>query len=375
MSRSIFARYTDPLDVIWTNAAHAMGLSVRRTSDAYASTDGHGTLLLSDAKGMDPDDCLAQMILHEICHWMVQGVQSLGWVDWGLDNEGTVDREREHACLRLQAALLDPYGLRGVLAPTTDFRSYYDKLPRDPFMESAASERESITRARAAYARRHHRPFREILESALDKTATIFALVTETKTVRSVLGEIAYSKTPRLAQHAVGLPMYPEPGSTCGDCAWYFESGKTKKGKCRQANGRHTRSEYAACCHFESSFDCLNCGACCREAYDTVEVGPRDPASKRHIHLLVERSDGYDMARSGSRCCCLRGGLELTPPRPTISGGTAPDDAGSDVPPLNLAQGAPFTCSIYETRPRTCRDFSIFSEHCLHARRRVGLSR
>jgi len=33
-----------------------------------------------------------------------------------------------------------------------------------------------------------------------------------------------------------------------------------------------------------------------------------------------------------------------------------------------------YQCTIYDDRPRTCRDFTLGSNHCLTARRRVGLS-
>jgi hypothetical protein len=38
--------------------------------------------------------------------------------------------------------------------------------------------------------------------------------------------------------------------------------------------------------------------------------------------------------------------------------------------------GAPptFACTIYDDRPRACRDFEAGGRHCLVARRRVGLS-
>jgi Fe-S-cluster containining protein len=31
-------------------------------------------------------------------------------------------------------------------------------------------------------------------------------------------------------------------------------------------------------------------------------------------------------------------------------------------------------CVIYDDRPRTCREFTLGSAHCLSARRKVGLS-
>lgn len=376
MSRPISNIYQDPLDAIWIEAARRMGVTVRRGPDSYATTDGAGTLTLTDPSGMDPDDCLAQMILHEICHWLVQGPQSIGWVDWGLDNEGTSHTQLEHACLRVQAALLAPLGLRQTLAPTTDFRAYYDALPENPFEERSEEERESITRARAALARRNRRPWRKHLDAALETTAEILHVT------RAALGEasvgsatLLHTVAPRRDVHPLGFPIPAGETRSCNDCAWSYVGGRGKKLRCRQADGKGLERGSTACERFEPSFDCLGCGACCREAYDTVEVSARDPVRKLHLDLLVPRSGGYDVKRSGSRCACLRGGIELAAPSPTIDGGTASADEGTNVPPRAMPGGAPFTCSIYETRPRTCRDFTIFSEHCLSARRTVGLSR
>lgn len=377
MSRPVTRSYEDPLDAIWVAAAKRMGLTVLRGPESYATTDGTGTLTLSDRAGMDPDDCLAQMILHELCHFMVQGPASSGWIDWGLDNEGTVHTELEHACLRLQAALLTPLGLRKTLAPTTDFRAYYDALPHDPFAERALNERESITRARAAYARRNRPPFRTHLETALRATANIL------QETRSVLaesdehsGSLLATIEPPAQLNSLGFPRHHREELSCTDCAWSYQGGGGKPVlRCRQAEGARIREDTLACVRFERPFDCLSCGACCREAYDTVEVSPRDPAAKLHLELLVQRKGGLDMKRAGPRCVCLRGGVDLAPPAPTISGGTAAPDEGAKVAPLVMPGGAPFTCEIYETRPRTCRDFTIYSEHCLSARRTVGLSR
>lgn len=377
MSRPTFLKYDDPLDAIWIEAARRMGLTVRRGPESYATTDGAGTLTLTDRAGMDPDDCLAQMILHEICHFMVQGPASSGWVDWGLDNEGTIHNELEHACLRLQAALLTPLGLRKTLAPTTDFRAYYDALPDDPFEERSEAERESITRARAAYARRMRPPFRTHLETALRATGNIL------QETRAALRE-SHSHTDSLLAtieppkelNSLGFPRHHRADLRCTDCAWSYRGGPGKPVfRCRQAEGARMNGDTPACVRFEKTFDCLSCGACCREAYDTVEVSSRDPAKKLHLDLMVPRQGGLDMKRSGPRCACLRGGIDLTPPAPTISGGTAAPEEGAKVAPRIMPGGAPFTCDIYETRPRTCRDFTIFSDHCLHARRTVGLSR
>lgn len=122
---------------------------------------------------LDPDDCLAQMILHELCHSLIEGVQSFQVPDFGLDNEGARDVLREHACLRLQAWLTDKYGLRGVLAPTTDFRSYYDQLPADPLGDESEP---AAAAARLGAARSAEAPWAPHLGEGLRATAKILSV-------------------------------------------------------------------------------------------------------------------------------------------------------------------------------------------------------
>ena len=66
-------RYIDPLTQVWLGAARRIGLRVVRTPDAYAATDGRGTLAIGDDATLDADDSLAQMIFHELCHSLVEG--------------------------------------------------------------------------------------------------------------------------------------------------------------------------------------------------------------------------------------------------------------------------------------------------------------
>src|ERR1043166_3435986 len=96
--RDVTHRYRDPLDRIWLASAARLGLAVVRSSAAYASTDGRGTLHIGTPETLDPDDCLAQIVLHELCHALVQGDDSFAVADWGLDNETERDLEREWAC-------------------------------------------------------------------------------------------------------------------------------------------------------------------------------------------------------------------------------------------------------------------------------------
>ena len=171
-TRVVTHTYLDPIDAIWLQLAHEIGWRIERSDQVYASTDGEGLLQLGTPETLDDDDCLAQMIFHEICHACVQG--ELGRApDWGLDNTTDRDVVREHGCLRLQAALTAPHGLREVLAPTTDFRAYYDALGPDPL----TGAEESIELARAGRRWLHARPWSGRVEEALRATAAIASVV------------------------------------------------------------------------------------------------------------------------------------------------------------------------------------------------------
>ncbi|MGB0679816.1 MAG: YkgJ family cysteine cluster protein, partial [Polyangiales bacterium] len=74
--RVVQSCYRDPLDLIWLRAAQACGLSIARSDAAFASYDGQGVLRLGTAASLDADDCLAQMILHELCHGWVEGPEA-----------------------------------------------------------------------------------------------------------------------------------------------------------------------------------------------------------------------------------------------------------------------------------------------------------
>lgn len=128
--------YLDPLDTIWIHAALRMGIKVVGTHNAYADYDGNGTLAIGTTRNLDSDDCVAQILFHEICHWLVEGRDSARQVNWGVTNTTLRDLDREYASLRVQAALAERFGLRRFLANTTDHRAYYDALPDDPLTPS-----------------------------------------------------------------------------------------------------------------------------------------------------------------------------------------------------------------------------------------------
>lgn len=184
--RPIGARYRDPLDIVWIATARRLGMTVRRSPHVYATHDGQGTLTLSTPDGFDPDDTVAQMVLHEVCHWIVNGRETFALPDWGFPLDWEEDW-RELSCQRLQAALADRYGLRRVLASTGSYREYYDRLGADPFEPLDASEEEAqiCAAAREAWARSGEEPWASVLDAALRATADLASVV------RPFLGDFA----------------------------------------------------------------------------------------------------------------------------------------------------------------------------------------
>ena len=363
--RTIRHRYIDPLDQIWLAAARRIGLEIERSDEVYASTDGRGTLRLGTPTTLDPDDCVAQMIFHELCHALIEGPTAFAQPDWGLDNTSAQDATREHACLRLQSALAAEYGLRRVFAPTTDFREFFDGLPDDPL--EPRHER-SVAMAILGLQRVDRPPWAPFLREALSASAAVAGVASAFATQDE---DPATSGDPSPAEGAHALPvlwrevepipeLHPTGFSTspsarnrsCGTCAWFYHGGRgLPVARCRQADGTRVESEWPACVRWEDTLDCQTCGACCREAYHSVTVSRRDPVTRQHPALIVQR-DGYiELARvptdHGTRC-------------------TALDGDGRE---------ALYSCAIYEHRPRPCRDLERGGIHCLTARRRVGASR
>lgn len=173
MTRVIDSTYADPLEVIWVGVAALCGFRVVRRGDVYASFDGQGTIALAERIDLDPDDSVAQMVLHELCHALVQGPEQQGRVDWGLSVEG-LDALEEHACHRLQAALADPHRLRAFLAVTTDWRPYWDALPADPLADDGDP---AVALARPAWERATQGPWAAHLQAGLTATAAIAAIL------------------------------------------------------------------------------------------------------------------------------------------------------------------------------------------------------
>jgi hypothetical protein len=336
VSRSTHGEYADPLDLIWLSCAARLGLRVVRSDETYASWDGHGTLTLCTAAAFDPDDSVAQLVLHELCHAIVQGPERLGKPDWGLENdEAQASATEEHACHRLQAALLDRYGLRRVLAVTTDWRPYWDALPADPL---AAGDDPAIEPAREAWARATRGPWSAALDAALRATAVIARAAAPWAPEGSLFRGVPDA-------HPLGVATGP---GTCGACAWRTEDHRCLAEAPEGHQGPPVQPDWPGCYRYEPRLDdaaCRSCGACCRQGFHLVAVDEDDPFLTHHPELVRRDGWGAHVPRPGGFCAAL------------------------------TAHTAPWTCGVYTERPRSCRDFEIGEEACLIARRRVGITR
>ena len=342
--RSIVHRYEDPVDLIWLRAAADLGLDVQRSTDAYAAYDGKGTLTISVAEEFDPDDSLAQMIYHEICHWLVSGVRARDLPDWGLSNTSRRDLVYEYACHRLQAALAAPFGLRDFMAVTTTWRAYWDTLPANPLMDG---DDPAIPIAQAGWQLARTSPFHEVLTRSLSATATIADAVRAVAPATSL-----WSVTH--ARHRLGSLLADDAALTCGTCAWAAPQGSGLRCRQHKPPGKMApvvRADERACERWERTLtadDCGTCGACCHRGFDLLAVSPRDPFTRLHPELVQLQQGEHVVPRPDGRCVALDG------------------DGTTD---------APWRCRHYATRPKNCQDFEVAGDACLLARRRVGLSR
>ncbi|MCB9682203.1 MAG: hypothetical protein H6733_12120 [Alphaproteobacteria bacterium] len=172
--RPVLSRYLDPLELVWLATARRLGITLRRDPSIFSRTDGSGTLWLGPRDDLDADDTLCQMLLHELCHWITNGVDAFTAQDWGFPLDDA-DDPREFACLRLQAWLADTHGLRGMLGPTGKYREYYDRLGPDALapLDDSATEATVVQLAHAAVARVQQPPFHPHVAQAMTATAAL----------------------------------------------------------------------------------------------------------------------------------------------------------------------------------------------------------
>jgi hypothetical protein len=202
--RPIRARYTDPYEVIWLATARRLGLVIGRDPAIFSQTHGDGILWLGPREDLDPDDTLAQMLFHELCHWFTNGIETFHVPDWGFEL-GDDDDPREFACLRLQAWLADRYDLRAMFSPTGKFRAYFDTIPEDPLtpLNDSPEEAESLALTVRAIATSRLEPYASTVDAGLAATARL----------RETLRAFEADFTPELDHAPPATPARP--------CLWF----------------------------------------------------------------------------------------------------------------------------------------------------------
>ena len=343
--REISNNYRDPVDLIWLRTAEELGLKITRSSETFVAYDGKGTLTICEKADFDEDDCLAQMIFHEVCHWLVAGRHGNRLEDWGLTNVDDSDLVYEYAAIRLQASLSDPHGLRDFMAVTTDWRPYWDSLPINPLLPG---DDPAIPLAQEGAHLARLEPFKSVLNRSLTATAAIADIV-RGATQPSSLWSLTRGK------HRLGSLLSRDENLRCGDCAWAVWKGEGEGG-CRQHKQEDDSlpiidAQERACGKWEPVFsidDCGECGACCRQGFDSVTVADDDRFKRLHPELVQLRDDGEScVPRPEGFCVALKGNGEVA---------------------------TPYRCGHYESRPENCELFEVAGDACLQARRRVGLT-
>ncbi len=340
------------IDAIWLACASRCGFAVRRGDSVYASTSGR-VITLGTPETLDADDCVAVLVLHELCHGLVEGPERWGLDDFGLDNTTDGDQDREYAALRLQAHFADRVALRAFFFPTTEWRSYYEQLPSGDAMEISPLTAPVPEQAIVALAR---------AGAAFARTVGVHGAIERAMAATLAVAERERLYTPHLGRHPIDGPLIDwrqqdlraetqraATMPTCGACGWARADRYGRKRCIVHAKwsgaGPRVRDDLPGCMRFERALDCLTCGACCREAYHAVQIPRNDPFIQARPELITRDKKGVFVIRQGSRCSQLAGG-----------------------------QGVPYTCHVYGERPITCREFERGGPNCLMARRRVGLT-
>ena len=352
MPREPEHRYLDPVDEIWLATARKLGLRVQRSDAAYASYDGRGTLNIATRAEFDADDCLAQIIFHELCHALVTG--PYGAAPRGL---GLVQRRR--ARLAARACVSSAAGGAGRAPRSARFLRRYHRPPPVlgcPAGRSARHRRRSgdrvgkggIERARigavggGAGGRARAQP--RASPPRCDRSPISCRYGTRRATCTRAASR-SHRGRPARARAAIVLGRTtPGLGVRCRVVAWLAPA----RDRSRYASNS-TRTPASAGSR-PGGDPCAECGACCRQGFDLVPVRAREPLVRIRPDLLRTDRHGLHVPRPNGRCAAL-----------TVS------DDGSDA--------ARYRCSVYADRPRACAEFEVFGDACLQARRRVGLSR
>ncbi len=346
MSGKVPQRFEDPVRKVWAAAARRIG--VARLVDKVAGEPFDG--------GKHADEGMGQALFDQLCRSLIEGHDS--FAKSGADVGGTFDATalhwRDYARLRLQWVLCSQWSLHGWFTPAENAREFWDSLD-----ETVLDDKSELAVRAASVA---------LLRASRPPWAPAFAeaLATTSEVVRA-------DTSNRVAHPAGAFAARADETKRCEQCAWAYTQGINLA--CRQVDSatigpqhKNIEAHWPACERFEPALDCQNCGGCCREAFQSVEVGAREPIRRTHPTMVVDHGTRRELRRTPATS------LDIIADKPAPT--RCASLGGGDVVQLGTRTTvADYACQIYEARPQSCRSFTAGSESCLVARRRVGMSR
>ena len=333
-------RYSDPVSNVWALAVRILG--VERPGDKVAAGHGDG-------------EPTAQILFDQLCRSLIEGHDSFAKADAAPRSfDATALHWRDYARLRLQWVLCSQWSLHGWFVPAEDVRVFWDSLD-DTVLDDKADL--AVRAASVALLRASRSPWSPTFAEAL-------------ATTREVLRADA---SIRIEHPAGGFAVRADVTQRCEQCAWAYTQGINLA--CRQVDSatigpqhKNIEPHWPACERFEPTLNCQNCGACCREAFQTVEVGAREPIRRSHPAMVLDHGTRQELRRTPTTS------LDIVADQPAAT--RCASLGGGDLVQLGTRTTvADYACQIYAARPRACRSFTASSESCLVARRRVGMSR
>jgi len=330
-------RYEDSVSNVWVMAARQIGLA-----RAGESADG------KDVAGV------SQAIFDRLCRSLIEGHDSFVKSDSEPGADATALHWRDQARLRLQWVLCSQWNLHGWFVPAENARAFW--LSLDETLLDDKSDL-AVRAASVALVRAGRAPWAPIFTETLAATR-----------------DLVRADVSKRAEHPTGaFAVRADESKRCEQCAWAYTRGFLLA--CRQvdaatvgAQHKNIEAEWPACERFEPALDCQPCGACCREAFQTVQVGAREPIRRTHPAMVVDHGTRQELRRTPTT------GLDIVVDKPAPT--RCASLGGGDLVQLGTRTTvSDYGCQIYEARPQACRSFTAGSESCLVARRRVGMSR
>ncbi len=335
-------RYEDPVSKVWATAARQIG--VARPVDNVARDQFDGVARMG------------QREFDQLCRALIEGHDSFAnsGAELGGRSDATALHWRDNARLRLQWVLCSQWSLHGWFVPAENVRAFWELLDETVLDDKADL---AVRAASVALVRISKPPWAPTFTEALVTTRAV----------------VHADARPRVEHPTGAFAVRADETKRCEHCAWVYTQGINLA--CRQVdsatvgpNHKNIEPQWPACERFEPALDCQNCGACCREAFQTVQVGPREPIRRTLPAMVLDHGTRQELRRAPTSS------LDIVADKPAPTRCAAL--GGGDLVQLGTRTTvADYACQIYESRPQACRTFTAGSESCLVARRRVGMSR